>query len=112
MNYEKSIIGCLLLDNSCIADVYEKLRVEMFNEPMCADAYKYILQSYDLGLKVDPTSLVLQLEDEVHDKSDINIFVKQCLIDITTSAEIKSFAQVVINEYKVNKTKEIWKTLL
>lgn len=105
-NYEQKLIGDLLIDPKCITKIYHELKPEMFEDAMCQMAFKKVIQSYDLGIEVNPVDLSIIMEGDFN-AADIQSFLKTCVAQAMGIAEIKSCAKAVINAYK---SREIQKT--
>lgn len=52
---ERSVIGCLLMDNGQIHKIYDILNPEMFSDPLMREIYREIVKTYDIG---QPSNLV------------------------------------------------------
>lgn len=106
-NTEMAIISCLLTDTDCLSKVYDTLKPEMFTDAFCRDSYTEIVRMYDLSEKVTVYGLQQRLETDFVDSSDIMAFLKDCLAQVSLSADIKHYADTVINEYKARELKKL-----
>ena len=106
---ENSLIGCILLDNNSIYDVYNTLRPDMFETEFCRDCYAEMIGMYDRGEVVNVISLSQALENHKWDKQDIGVFLRDCFDLTATSAMIKSYAESIIKSYKSRTVKELFR---
>ena len=113
MNYlaEQAVIGSLLMDIGSIAKVYDELRSEMFRDQIFQRAYFEIRKSYDIGESVNLVSLCQKLSGCGFDDDTIFLTLKRCIDSTVTSAEIGSYAQSLINDYKARRLSEIINTI-
>ena len=54
---EQGVIGCVLIDNNSLYDVYNKLKPEMFASEFAQDCYAEMIAMYDRGENVNILSL-------------------------------------------------------
>ena len=52
---EKTVIGCLLMDNKELHQIYDLLKPDMFQDPVLKEIYREIVKLYDIG---QPANLV------------------------------------------------------
>lgn len=105
---ENGVIGCVLLDNNCLYDVYNTLRPDMFESEFCRYCYAEMLAMYDRGEAINIISLSQTLENHKWDKQDILAFLKDCLDSSITSVMIKSHAESIIKSYKSRTVKQLF----
>ena len=60
---EQGVIGCVLIDNGCLYEVYNKLKPQMFSSEFCQDAFAEMLAMYDRGENINIVSLSQILEN-------------------------------------------------
>lgn len=104
---EKSVIGALLLDARGISKVYEKLKPDMFYNPLLGRTYKEIVKTYDLGQVVNLITISQHLECESFSREYIVQELKGCLDVTITSAAVFDYAIVVVQDYKARILREI-----
>lgn len=46
---EKTVIGCLLMDNKELHRIYDLLKPDMFQDPVLKEIYREIVKLYDIG---------------------------------------------------------------
>lgn len=104
---EQNIIGSLLLDKSCMDEIYNMLSAEMFTSEMLGRMYLEFQRGYDNRYDVNPAVIVQKLSGDVFPEQLIIDEIKSCTINTTTSATVKSYADVVANEYKARRLDNI-----
>ena len=105
---EKGVIGCVLIDNNSLYDVYNKLKPEMFASEFAQDCYAEMIAMYDRGENVNILSLSQALENRKLDPDDIRTCLKDCISSAPTSVMMKSYADSVIKMWRSRKAKELF----
>lgn len=105
---ERGILGCVLIDQSCLYDIYGKLEPEMFENEFCGDTFRQMLVMYDCGQKINLMDLAQQMENHKYDSQFIREQLKECLKDTPTSVLAKNYANTIINEYKSRTVRELF----
>lgn len=105
---EQGVIGCVLIDNSSLYDVYNKLKPEMFASEFAQDCYAEMLSMYDRGENINVLSLAQALENHKWDSATIGICLKECITVAPTSVMMKSYADSVIKMWRSRKAKELF----
>ncbi len=105
---EQGVIGCVLIDNSSLYDVYNKLKPEMFASEFAQDCYAEILSMYDRGENINVLSLSQALESRKLDPDDIRVCLKDCISAAPTSVMMKSYADSVIKMWRSRVAKELF----
>lgn len=101
---EQSIIGALLLDQNCMDDIYNMLSADMFTSELLGRIYLEYQKGYDNRYDVNIAVLVQKISSDNLPEYIILGEIKKCAIETVTSANVKSYAQVVVNEYKSRQT--------
>lgn len=104
---EKGVLGCILIDNNSMNDVYNKLKPEMFSSEFYQDCYAEMLAMYDRGENINFVSLSQALENRRWDREEVAIAAKECFEVAPTSAMIKSYASAVVKDYKARVVKDL-----
>lgn len=104
---EKGVLGCILIDNNSMNDVYNKLKPEMFSSEFYQDCYAEMLAMYDRGENINFVSLSQALENRRWDREEVTIAAKECFEVAPTSAMIKSYASAVVKDYKARVVKDL-----
>ena len=105
---EQGIIGCVLIDNNSLYDIYNELKPEMFASEFAQDCYAEMLSMYDRGENINVLSLSQALESRKLDPDDIRVCLKDCISVAPTSVMIKSYADSVIKMWRSRKAKELF----
>lgn len=105
---EQGVIGCVLIDNNSLYDVYNKLKPEMFASEFAQDCYAEMIAMYDRGENVNILSLSQALENRKLDSDDIRACLKDCISSAPTSVMMKSYADSVIKMWRSRKAKELF----
>lgn len=109
MNYlaEKNIIGSLLMDPDAAGGIASILEPEMMEHEILRCCYLEFLKAHDNGLGVEMVSLSQKVEASGYQRNDVLKIIKECISDTLTSAQVKSYAQAVANDYKARKLAKI-----
>lgn len=105
---EKGLLGCILIDQACLYDIYGKLEPEMFVSEFCADAYREMLAMYDCGNKITIMDLSQQMEGRKYDAETVGEQLKDCLLLSPTSTVAKNYANTIIKEYRARTVKDLF----
>lgn len=105
---ERGILGCILIDQSCLYDIYGKLEPQMFADEFCSDTYREMLAMYDCGKKINLMDLSQQMENHKYDSQFIAEQLRECLSVTPASVLAKNYANTIINEYKARTVKELF----
>ena len=108
---EQGVLGCVLIDNSSLYDVYNKLKPDMFSSEFCQCCYAEMLAMYDIGENINIVGLSQRLENMKWDMNDVNTYLKECTMAAPTSAMIKGYAEVIIKDYRARTVKEIFQRI-
>lgn len=88
---QHSVIGSILIDNSCVGLVVSKLSENDFSDPTCRNAFIAAKHLFAAGRPVDP----ITLQDAVGGGETWAKWARQ-LIDLTpTSANVEAYAEIV-----------------
>lgn len=105
---EFGVIGCVLIDNDVLNNIWRTLKPEMFSSDFAQDTYKEMLAMYDRNESIDPMSLSMALENHKYAQEQISELMKSCITGTITSAMIKSYANAVVKEYKARMVREMY----
>lgn len=104
---ERSVIGSLFMDIGALQKIYDILKPGMFQNPLLGDIYREIVKDYDLGSTVNLVTISQRLESEALPREAIARELKGCVSITVTSAEIASYAETVVNDYKARAFAEL-----
>lgn len=105
---ESGVIGCVLIDNHSLYEIYNRLKPEMFASEFGQNCYAEMLAMYDLGEKINILNLSQRLEGRKWDSEDVGMFLKECVSAAPTSAMVKSYADAIIKMYRSRAAKELF----
>ena len=104
---EENIIGSLLLDKNCMDEIYNVLSADMFTSELLGRIYLEFQKGYDNRYNVNPAVIVQKLSGDHFPEYLIVDEIKNCAINTTTSATVKTYADVIVNEYKARRLDNI-----
>lgn len=93
---EKNVIGSLLLDPGCMDKI--KLEPEMFTNELDGRLFLEFLRGYENNYTVNAVVLAAKVTDFPADM--VQAEIRGCLEQTLTSADIRSYADIVRNEYR------------
>ena len=105
---EQGVIGCVLIDNGALYEVYDILKSQMFSSEFCQDCFAVMLAIYDRGENINLVSLSQALENHKWTPEMIAEELRDCVLTAPTSAMIKSYADAVVRDYKARITKQLF----
>lgn len=103
---EENVIGALMINPDCIEQICNDLKPEMFTDPILSAVYAEFLQGYERGYEVNIVTLDERVDMSIP-REILNQTILDCAKDTPTSASVKSYAQAVIDDYKVEQTQKI-----
>ena len=104
---EKSVIGCLLMDNKELYKVYDILKPDMFHDPVLKEIYREIVKMYDIGQPANLVTITQAVESESYTRQYIGQVLKECALLPLTSAELKSYGNSIVKDYKAETLRKI-----
>lgn len=104
---EQNIIGSLLLDKNCMDEIYNVLSADMFTSELLGRIYLEFQKGYDNRYDVNPAVIVQKLCGDHFPEYLIIDEIKNCTVNTITSATVKSYADVIVSEYKARRLDNI-----
>jgi len=104
---EQNVIGSLFIDKNCIDNIYNVLSADMFTSELLGRIYLEFQRGYDNRYDVNPVAIVQKLSSDHFPECLIADEIKNCTTNTITSASIKSYAEVIVNEYKARQLDNI-----
>ena len=104
---EKSVIGCLLMDNKELYKVYDILKPDMFHDPVLKEIYREIIKMYDIGQPANLVTITQAVESESYTRQYIGQVLKECALLPLTSAELKSYGNSIVKDYKAETLRKL-----
>ena len=100
---EQNVIGSLLLEQTCMDQIYNMLKPEMFSSELLGRIYLEFQRGYDNRYTVNPVVICQKIQAENFPQSLILEEIKNCMVKTITSAEVKSYAPVSYTHLDVYK---------
>ena len=100
---EKNVIGSLLLDPDSISKI--NLEPEMFKSELDGRLFLEFLRGYENNYPVNAVVLAAKVTDFPEDL--VQNEIRDCLEKTLTSADIKSYADIVLREYRAEQLGKI-----
>lgn len=104
---EQNVIGSLLLDKNCMDEIYNVLSADMFTSELLGRIYLEFQKGYDNRYDVNPAVIVQNLVGDHFPEYLIIDEIKNCTVNTITSATVKSYADVIVSEYKARRLDNI-----
>lgn len=104
---EQSVIGSLLIDNGSIDKIYGILEADMFASELLGRMYLEFQRGYDNRYEVNQVVLLQKLTSDNWLQEIIVEEIRGCVSVTVTSAQIKSYAEVVRNDYRARQLDRI-----
>lgn len=104
---EQNIIGSLLLDKNCMDEIYNVLSADMFTSELLGRIYLEFQKGYDNRYDVNPAVIVQNLVGDHFPEHIIIEEIKNCTVNTITRATVKSYADVIVSEYKARRLDNI-----
>lgn len=104
---EKTVIGCLLMDNKELHQIYDLLKPDMFQDPVLKEIYREIVKLYDIGQPANLVTITQGVESETYTREYIAQVLRDCSLLPYTSTELKSYAESVVRDYKAEVFRNI-----
>lgn len=99
---ERAVIGSLLMNQECIADVYSILEPQMFTDELLGKVYHEYQKAYDNHYELSFSDIEQKLRSDSFPSEIIVEQLKDCLSSTITSVYIKRDANVIVNDYKAH----------
>lgn len=100
---EKQVIGALLMDNECMSQIYNILEPQMFTSELLGAMYHEFQRGYDNRYEVNLVLLDQKMKSDALPSHIIMAEARECLQETATTANIRSNACAIANDYKAEK---------
>ena len=100
---EQNVIGSLLMNFECISDIYNLLSPEMFTSELFGRIYHEFQRGYDNHYDVNAVVLEQKLRSDNFPSQLLIEEIQKCVINTTTSVTVKTYANVVVRDYKAKR---------
>lgn len=108
---EIKIISSLLTDNSFMKHYYGRVKPEMFEIPVCREAYTQCLRLYDLNQPINVTELKKSLQGSLEDDVINELFMRCMGESIYSGTECKSLEKAISDRFKATQLKSLCNSL-
>ena len=108
---EKSVIGALLMNKNCMAEVYNILEPDMFTSELLGKIYHEYQKAWDRNIELTLPLLEQKLRSDDLPQEVIMQQLTSCLSDTLTTTAIKQDASVIESDYKARKLEKILSTI-
>ena len=96
---EQAVIGSMLIDPSCIADMLELVRPDDFYLQQNKDIFTTIYTMFNYSADIDPVTVMDQMKQAgVYDEEKTRDYLLQILDVTPTAANAKQYAQIVADK--------------
>lgn len=97
---EQAVLGCLLIDPSCLLNVVEILRSECFYIPQHREIYATIINLEALGEKYDALLVLEELKKrEIYDDAGGKNYLAQLAQIVPSTANVEAYAKIVKEKF-------------
>ena len=104
---EQQIIGSLLMDKDCMANVYGLLSPEMFTDELLGRAYHEYQRAFDRGQDLTLPLLVQKISSDSFPEAVVAGSLRECVEEVVTSAQCVQNASVLVSAYTTRRATEI-----
>ncbi len=112
LDAEQAVLGCVLMEPSCISTVQHYLRSECFYLPQHVSIFNAMINIDIVGQKIDPLIVLEKLKSEkLYDDAAGKQYLLQLASAIPSTANVEVYAKIVREKYflrtLINISKEI-----
>lgn len=104
---EQNVIGALLMNPSCIEEIYSMLSSNMFSNELYGRIYLEFQKGYDNRYDVNVAVIVQKMGDAHFPEHLVIDEIKECSVNTVTSANVKSYAMVIVKDFKAYQLKNM-----
>lgn len=79
----------------------------MFHDPVLKEIYREIVKMYDIGQPANLVTITQAVESESYTRQYIGQVLKECALLPLTSAELKSYGNSIVKDYKAETLRKI-----
>lgn len=97
---EQSVLGSMIMDPQCIAEVVTMVKPEFFYIPQHKDIYNVIISMFEINQVIDFVSLLEKLKDNnVYDDAGGKAYLTQLVETVPSSANVKTYIGILRERY-------------
>ena len=96
---EQAVIGSMLIDSRCVADMLEMLKPDDFYLQQNKDIFSTIYSMFSFSMEIDPVTVLDQMKQAgVYEEEKTRDYLLQILDVTPTAANAKQYAQIVADK--------------
>ena len=92
---EQAVIGSMLIDPRCIAEVVKKLRADEFYVRANRDVYETVLAMFSYGQTVDPVTVIDQMKVRGVYDENVTAYLAEIMRITPTSANVMEYVTII-----------------
>ena len=93
---EQAVIGSMLIDPACTADVLKDARAEHFYNKTNRDIFETIYAMFNYGMTIDPITVMEQMRERgVFQEDSTRAYVKELMDQTPTSANVSEYVSII-----------------
>lgn len=97
---EQSVLGAMIVDPQCIAEVATEVRPEFFYIPQHKEIYTVIITMFEINQVVDFVSLLEKLKsNKVYDEAGGKAYLTQLVQTVPSAANVKTYIGIIRERY-------------
>ncbi|MBO4694212.1 MAG: replicative DNA helicase [Clostridia bacterium] len=97
---EQSVLGSMIMDPQCIAEVITMVRPEFFYIPQHKEIYNTIVTMFEINQVIDFVSLLEKLKDNnVYDEAGGKAYLTELVTNVPSSANVKTYIGILRERY-------------
>ncbi|MBR4910661.1 MAG: replicative DNA helicase [Clostridia bacterium] len=97
---EQSVLGAMIIDPECIAEVVTQVRPEFFYIPQHKEIYTVIITMFEINQVIDFVSLLEKLKDKnVYDEAGGKVYLTQLVETVPSSANVQTYINILRDRY-------------
>jgi len=102
MEAEQAVLGCVLIDPSCIMTVVEYVRAEFFYLPQHQAIFSAMISIDTVGGNIDPIIVLEHLKnDGIYDEAGGKQYLFQLAQSVPSTTNVESYAKIVKEKYYI-----------
>ena len=96
LHAEQAVIGSMLIDPDCVADVLKDARAEHFYNKNNRDIFETIYAMFNYGMTIDPLTMMEQMRERgVFQEESTRAYVKEVMDQTPTSANVSEYVSII-----------------
>lgn len=97
---EQAVLGAMIIDPQCIADVITEVKPEYFYIPQNKEIYNAIITMFEVNQVIDFVSLLEKLKDKnVYDEAGGKAYLTMIVENVPTSANVMTYIEILRERY-------------